>query len=409
VLFIALLKFDKTKAPVLDLNIEVIGKIPKNSPKGGRPRIDYHLTLQGAMHIAMISNTEKGFEVRDYFIECEERYRALREGRRVASTTSPAAVMPDPLRVASPVPDLSAGLPRVFDFEGHPVRVVVQDGLAWFAVRDMTAALGYSDDPPHGAGRHLDGVPANCRRTLRIPTPGGKQKMRLISEAGLRPFLDAKLKPAVPRVRRWLADAVLPALRGAEKAGLPAASLVAPPTFRAAPGALRTFEFEGRPVRAVVADGRPWFVARDVLRGLGYLPERLKSVTDPSAAGDPGGAQGTSSGPVAAFPPGGDGHGGSLGGGPAGLPGTVRPTRGGGLRGLAGRRGAAGPHRFFRKIRDRGCRSHLTPETALAVIPRLAGPARGALPRARRMIRLFPGMTPWAPCPFSGDAFRRTA
>jgi phage anti-repressor protein len=70
-----------------------LGKNPrKKSGRGGHNRIDYHLTLQGAMHIAMISNTEKGFEVRDYFIECEERYRALRAG----AAASPASVsLPD--------------------------------------------------------------------------------------------------------------------------------------------------------------------------------------------------------------------------------------------------------------------------------------------------------------------------
>jgi phage anti-repressor protein len=79
----------------------VFRNFPKNSPKGGRPRIDYHLTLQGAMHIAMISNTEKGFEVRDYFIECEERYRALRAGVATAPTV-PSASDAAPAKPAPP-------------------------------------------------------------------------------------------------------------------------------------------------------------------------------------------------------------------------------------------------------------------------------------------------------------------
>lgn len=33
--------------------------------------IEYHLTLEAGKHIAMLSGTEKGFEVREYFIECE--------------------------------------------------------------------------------------------------------------------------------------------------------------------------------------------------------------------------------------------------------------------------------------------------------------------------------------------------
>lgn len=43
---------------------------------GATTRIEYHLTIDAAKHIAMMSNTDKGFEVRDYFIECERRLKA---------------------------------------------------------------------------------------------------------------------------------------------------------------------------------------------------------------------------------------------------------------------------------------------------------------------------------------------
>lgn len=39
----------------------------------GQPTIEYHLTLDAGKHVAMLSETEKGFEVREYFIECERR------------------------------------------------------------------------------------------------------------------------------------------------------------------------------------------------------------------------------------------------------------------------------------------------------------------------------------------------
>lgn len=35
--------------------------------------IDYHLTIESGKHVAMMSGTDKGFEVREYFIECERR------------------------------------------------------------------------------------------------------------------------------------------------------------------------------------------------------------------------------------------------------------------------------------------------------------------------------------------------
>ena len=38
---------------------------------GDRRSIDYYLTIEAAKHIAMMSRCDKGFEVRDYFLECE--------------------------------------------------------------------------------------------------------------------------------------------------------------------------------------------------------------------------------------------------------------------------------------------------------------------------------------------------
>ena len=87
-------------------HFEVYGKNPKNSQKGGRPRIDYLLTLDGAMHVAMAANTDKAFEVRDYFIECEERLRDILGnpagraggvGQTMAEAPKPATTVDDAL------------------------------------------------------------------------------------------------------------------------------------------------------------------------------------------------------------------------------------------------------------------------------------------------------------------------
>lgn len=49
-------------------------KTPKGS-KGGRPTIDYHLTLDMAKELAMIENNEIGRAVRRYFIRAEQTLR----------------------------------------------------------------------------------------------------------------------------------------------------------------------------------------------------------------------------------------------------------------------------------------------------------------------------------------------
>ncbi|ACH38759.1 AntA/AntB antirepressor domain protein [Citrifermentans bemidjiense Bem] len=53
----------------------VIGESPKN-PKGGRPTVEYLLSLDAAKNICMMSQSTQGQALRKYFIEVEKRYRA---------------------------------------------------------------------------------------------------------------------------------------------------------------------------------------------------------------------------------------------------------------------------------------------------------------------------------------------
>lgn len=48
----------------------------KNS-KGGRPSVEYIITVRMAMHLAMLERTAQGFAVRDYFIDCEKALRQI--------------------------------------------------------------------------------------------------------------------------------------------------------------------------------------------------------------------------------------------------------------------------------------------------------------------------------------------
>lgn len=47
------------------------------NPKGGRPQVEYIITLEMAKHIAMVQRTEIGMEVRKYFLECEKQLKVV--------------------------------------------------------------------------------------------------------------------------------------------------------------------------------------------------------------------------------------------------------------------------------------------------------------------------------------------
>jgi len=88
---------EKLKQFVEDEDFVILTKSGVNSGRG-RPAIDYAVTVDTAKNIAMMEQTERGKEVRLYFIECE---KALR-GREMAIPAAPATLThPEVLRLAA--------------------------------------------------------------------------------------------------------------------------------------------------------------------------------------------------------------------------------------------------------------------------------------------------------------------
>lgn len=127
-----------------------------------------------------------------------------------------------------------------FDFDQHPVRAVAdEDGNAWFVGRDVAEALGY-EEPGRAIRQHCKG---GAKHTP-LPTAGGIQDVRLISEPDLYRLVVGSRLPAAERFERWVFEEVLPTIRrtgsyfaqpaAADMRGVNTAFWLIPPAVRAA-------------------------------------------------------------------------------------------------------------------------------------------------------------------------------
>jgi len=53
--------------------------LSKTLPQGGRPTMEYELSISMAKELCMLENTDKGKQARLYFIKCEEEWKGYRE------------------------------------------------------------------------------------------------------------------------------------------------------------------------------------------------------------------------------------------------------------------------------------------------------------------------------------------
>ena len=100
-------------------NIDYISFSLKNEkPSGGRPGMEYFLTIDTSKEICMIENNDIGRAIRRYFIEAEKRYRnILNKANNLASTNQLIDIMQNAINYMKEnnirVDNLEAGLEEV--------------------------------------------------------------------------------------------------------------------------------------------------------------------------------------------------------------------------------------------------------------------------------------------------------
>lgn len=98
---------------------------------------------------------------------------------------------------------------QLFVFHGYRVRTVTINDEPFFVGKDIATILGYKS-PSVAISKN---VPDKYKGVTEMETPGGKQKLVIISETGLYKLAFKSHVPQAERFTDWIASEVLPAIR----------------------------------------------------------------------------------------------------------------------------------------------------------------------------------------------------
>lgn len=98
---------------------------------------------------------------------------------------------------------------QLFDFNGQQVRTVIIDNEPYFVGKDVATILGYNN-PSVAVSKN---VSDKYKGVSEMETPGGKQKLVIISEVGLYKLVFKSHAKNAERFTDWVASEVLPSIR----------------------------------------------------------------------------------------------------------------------------------------------------------------------------------------------------
>ena len=98
---------------------------------------------------------------------------------------------------------------QVFENSGlGSVRVVMQGGEPWFVAKDVCECLELTN-----TAQTISYLDDDEKGITTNDTPGGKQEMSIISEAGLYSLILRSRKPEAKAFKRWVTHDILPSIR----------------------------------------------------------------------------------------------------------------------------------------------------------------------------------------------------